>query len=113
MGKSVFSAFLMSRLQSKIRLLGGVFFMFNKAEVSNPYTMMLTLAFQIATVFPELQDIILKTYNEISRSSELDVQLVLEKLIPIHELFSVKLPTTHKHGLIFTQHQAEFNLLIC
>ena len=84
MGKTVFSAFLMNRLQREVRLLGGVFFMFKKgknAEVSNPKTMMLTLAYQIAIAFPELQNTILSTYKEISRSAEFDVPFVLEKLI--------------------------------
>jgi hypothetical protein len=62
------------------------------AEVSNPKTMMLTLAYQIAIAFPELQNTILSTYKEISRSAEFDVPFVLEKLIlePLGTLDSSK-----------------------
>ena len=82
MGKSVFAAALIKRLKIDNRLLGGVFFTFNNTEFSNPYNMMLTIAYQIACAFPELQSTLLKIYTDVvAPSSERDVQLVFEQLI--------------------------------
>ena len=82
MGKSVFSAELVTRLRRSGQLLGTVFFTFNNSDLSSPYSMMLNVAFQIAKKFPQLQAEMLKIYTDVvSPNSEKDVQLVFEKLI--------------------------------
>ena len=54
MGKSAFSAALIARLKDSKQLLGAALFTFSDAQRSNPFVLVMSLAFQVAEAFPEI-----------------------------------------------------------
>ena len=87
MGKSVVAAKLCTMGEEKGILAGCFFFQHNKTRRSTPKMLVQTLAYQLSSIFPEFQEMVVDMLQEMKLNSvsatELFTDLILE---PLHQL---------------------------